>query len=97
MADFPASVPQRGILVGGLLAGWNCAILAVVLVNGKPLLKTRCTPPGAWPFPQDVRFKPGDFDGIEVVAGDAPDRIWINERIKRLQEDQAPKNKASAV
>ena len=57
-----AAVPQNGVIEGGLRDGWAYGLLGPALINGKPVLVIRATPPHQ-PFPlaKDVCISMADY------------------------------------
>lgn len=54
------SIPQSGVIEGGLLDGWKYTFLRLVYLNGRIYFDVRTTRPH-WPFPKTVRLGSADF------------------------------------
>lgn len=63
-----ASVPQYGVIEGGLFDGWPFAYVATVVRDGKFYLHLRCSPT-KWPFPRTVSFGRGDYLSLKGGPG----------------------------
>ncbi|MES2910568.1 MAG: hypothetical protein V4718_04220 [Pseudomonadota bacterium] len=54
------TVPRFGVIVGGLLDGWNYSLLRVTVTGGQYYFEVAATPPN-WVFPMNVRLAKADF------------------------------------
>lgn len=78
----PATVPQFGVIEGGLLDGWSFCLLGVVVDGSRVEFDVKVTKP-KWPFPYHtpVTLGRGDFKRLRN-----PGETALNHDTQRLIE-----------
>lgn len=90
MNRMPMTIPQYGVIAGGVLDGWSFTYMTLDLDRrGTAILIVIVTQP-FWPFPrrEPVRLRARDFDALRDTSHRAPS-IDIYRQTKALQEARA--------